>query len=212
MARQIQEVIKNEGAAEGLGDATDLLYKIADIVGERAAKDYEARSLQSYVPLATVPGLAKPLVFSLANLKWSQRTKAFYSEGNLGISNIGRNDINAAFEGFMEIRRNEDGSPVFHVFVKASPEAWFYFGYEDNRLMAHSALPPFNDIIAKKTNAAKAKVGELVFIPGSDEEVLAFINRFRQEYYGIEAGYDLGGTSSASKKKDKKKTEEDDGF
>lgn len=210
MAKNIMEVIKNEGVPEeALGDQTELLYKIADLVGERAVKDYEAKSLQAYVPLATVPGLAKPLVFSSVNLKWSQKFKAFYSTGNLGLSNIGKNDINGAFDGFMEIRKNEDGTQVFHVFFKASPDAWYYFGYEDNRLMIQSSDPVFNDLIAKKTNASKAKVGELVFIPGSDQETLAFISRFRKDYLGIESDYDLGATTA--KKKDKKE-EKDDGF
>jgi hypothetical protein len=212
MAARLTEVIANEGAAEGLGDQTELLYKIADLIGEKAVKDYEAKSLQNYVSLGTIPALAKPIVFANTNLKWSQKYKAFYSEGNLGISNIGRNDINGAFDGFMEIRKNEDGTPVFHAFFKASPEAWYYFGYEDNRLMVHSADQAFNDLVGKKSNASKAKVGELVFIPGTDEETLAFITRFRHNYYGIETPYDLGGDSAASKKKEKKKDAEDDGF
>ena len=214
MATNLQEVIKNEGATEGLGDQTELLYKMANLVGERIAKDYEQKSQQGYVSLGIVQGLAKPIVFSNVNLKWSQEKKAFYSEGPLGISNMSRNDINGAFEGFMEIRKNEDGSPVFHVFFKASPEAWYYFGFEDNRLMVHSANPAFNDLISKKTNASKAKVGELVFIPGSDDEILSFVNRFRLNYYGIEAPYDLTSGTAAAKKKDKKKEEkkEDDGF
>jgi len=176
-------------------------------------KDYEQKSLQNYVSLGTIPALVKPIVFSNTNLKWSQKSKSFYSEGTLGISNMGRYDVNGAFEGFMEIKKNEDGSPVFHVFFKASPETWYYFGYEDNRLITHSSNPAYNDLIGKKTNAAKAKVGELVFIPGSDEETLAFINRFRQTYYGLEVPYNLGGDSQTSKKKDKKKDDkEDDGF
>jgi len=213
MAASILDVIKNEGVKEeGLGDQTDLLYKIADIVGERVVKDYEQRSLQSYVSLATVPGLQKPLVVSNADLKWSQEYKSFYSQGLLGISHMGRTDINGAFEGFMEIKKSEDGAPVFHLFIKASPESWFYFGIEDNRLMVHSSLPAINDLVNKKSNASKAKVGELVFIPGTDDETLAFINRFRQVYYGLEAPYDLSSSDPASKKKDKKKDEEDDGF
>jgi hypothetical protein len=214
MALNLQEIINSEGASEGLGDQTELLYKMANLVGERIAKDYEARIQQGYVSLGTVQGMIKPIVFSNVNLKWSQDRKAFYSEGQLGISNIDRNDINGAFEGFMEIRKNEDGSPIFHVFFKASPEAWYYFGFEDNRLMVHSSNPAFNDIIAKKTNANKAKIGELVFVPGSDDETLSFINRFRLNYYGIEAPYDLAASTTSAKKKDTKKEEkkEDDGF
>jgi hypothetical protein len=191
MGKQIQEVIKNEGADEGLGDATELLYKIADLVGEKAVKEYEQRSLQGYVSLGTIPQLARPIAFSNVNLKWSAEKKAFYNEGKLGISNIAKNDINGAFEGFMEIRKDADGLPVFHVFFKANPEAWYYFGFEDNRLMVQSSYGAFNDVISKKSNAKKAKVGEIAFIPGSEEETLAFINRFRKTYYGIDVPYSL---------------------
>ena len=80
--------------------------------------------------------------------------------------------------------------------------------------MLQSSNQAFNDLVSKKTNASKAKVGELIFIPGSDEEAVAFINRFRQNYYGIEAPYELNSASSAAKKKEKKKDakDEDDGF
>ncbi|MBI3481416.1 MAG: hypothetical protein HY015_00280 [Bacteroidetes bacterium] len=80
--------------------------------------------------------------------------------------------------------------------------------------MVHSSNQMFNDLIAKKTNASKAKVGELVFIPGSDDETLAWINKFRLNYYGLEAPYELAAGTSAAKKKDEKKDKkkEDDGF
>jgi hypothetical protein len=211
MARQIIDVIKNEGAEEGLGDQTELLYKIGDIVGERMVKDFEQRSLQGYVSLGTLAPLAKPLVFSNVSLKWSPKHKAFYSEGKLGMSNIGRNDINGAFDGFIEIKQSEDGAPVFHVFVKASPEAWYYFGLEDSRLLVQSSNAEFNSVISKKTNAGKAKLGEIAFLPGSDDETLAFINRFRRDYFGIEVPYNLYENTSAIKKQDEKK-KEDDGF
>ena len=210
MAVDLQEVIKNEGAEEGLGDQTELLYKIADLVGERAVKDYEQRALQAYTSLLTLPELVRPMVFSNINLKRSKEYNAFYNDGPLGLSHILRSDINGAFEGFMEIRRSEDGVPIFHVFFKASPDSWYYFGMEDNRMMIHSSNEAFNSVIVKRTNAGKAKIGELVFIPGSDEETLAFINKFRKKYYDLEAPYSLRGESSKFKKKEK--DVEDDGF
>lgn len=192
MALQLQEVIKNEGADEGLGDPTELLYKIADIVGEKAVRDYETRSQQGYVPLSSIPQLLKSLAFSNVQLKWSQKHKAFFNEGKIGVSHILKHDINGAFEGFMEIRKTEDGGTVFHVFFKASPESWYYFGFEDNRLMVQSSNGAFNDIINKRTNVKNAKPGEVAFIPGSDDETLSFINRFRKDYYSIDYPYDLG--------------------
>ncbi len=211
MALDLQSVVKNESVPEGLGDQTELLYKIADLVGERAVKDFEQRSLLGIVSLSTLQALNLPVVFANVNLKWSPKHKAFYSDGLLGLSHILKTDINGGFEGFMEIKKNEDGTAVFNVFIKASPESWYYLGYEDNRLMVQSSNEEVNTLVSKKTNAAKAKLGELVFIPGSNEETLSFINRFRQTYYGIEAPYELSAPSS--KKKDKKKDDKaDDGF
>jgi hypothetical protein len=216
MAKQLQDVIKNEGADEGLGDQTELLYKIADIVGERVVKDYEQKSLQGYVPLTSMNALVKPLVLSNVNLKWSQKNKGFYSEGTIGVSNISRNDINGAFEGFLEVKKTEEGN-IFHLFFKASPEAWYYFGFEDNRLMVHSSNGDFNSIIAKRSNVGKVKIGEVAFIPGSDEETLAFINRFRRQYYGIDIPYSLNEGGSYRKKEATEEVitpqkNDDDGF
>lgn len=209
MATDIAAVVKNESVEEGLGDRTDLLYKIADIVGERVARDYEKRSTQGYVSLATLAETARPLTFANVNFKWSPRQKAFYSEGSLGLSNINRTDINGSFEGFMEVKKNEDGSPVFNVFIKASPDSWYYLGYEDNRLLMYSSNDVFNTTVAKRTNSGKAKVGEMIFIPGTEEETLAFVNRFRKEYYGIDVPYNL---SAGSAKRKQEKKDEGDGF
>jgi hypothetical protein len=103
---------------------------------------------------------------------------------------------------------------VFNLFIKASPESWYYFGFEGSRLLVHSSNSEFNSTIAKRTNAGKAKIGEIAFVPGSDEETLSFINRFRKDYYGIESPYSLSGRSAASQKKEEEKEEkkEDDGF
>jgi hypothetical protein len=165
--------------------------------------------------LSTLAPLAKPLVLSNVNLKWSDKRKAFYSEGNIGVSNILRNDINGGFEGFLEVKKTEDGGSIFNVFIKASPDSWYYFGFEGSRLLVHSSNNEFNSTIAKRTNAGKAKIGEVAFIPGSDEETLAFINRFRNDYYGIESPYSLSGGTRAPKRTEtpvEEKKKEDDGF
>ena len=212
MALDLKKVIQDEGAEEGRGDQTELLYKIADIVGERNAKEFETRSAQGYVSLGEMAETAKALTFADVNLKWSVSNKAFYSEGLLGVSNSFRNDINGAFEGFMEIRKTEDGVSVFNVFFKASPESWYYFGFEDNRLLMYSSNEAFNTLVSKKTNAGKAKIGDVEFVPGSEEETKAFINRFRLEYLGIEVPYSLSEGPAGKKKADPKKKEEGDGF
>ncbi|QSE97963.1 hypothetical protein [Fulvivirga lutea] len=192
MAYDFLDIINNLGAPEGLGDPTQLLYKLADLAGERAAKEYEDRSLQGYTPLA---GFTKEtsasIVLTDVDMKWSVDYKAFYSEGKLGISNFGRADINGAFDGFLEIRRMDDGVPVLNLFIKASPDSWYFFSYEDNRLLIYSSNNAVNDLVSKKSNGGKAKIGELIFAPADKAETLNFINRFRLQYYGIDEIYEL---------------------
>ncbi|MEL7006568.1 MAG: hypothetical protein AAFN93_28170, partial [Bacteroidota bacterium] len=219
MAVDILDVITNLGAPEGTGDPTQLLYKLADLAGERVARRYEELSLQDYVPLAGfVKETTASLAFTNVDFKWSTDYKAFYSEGKLGLSGVQQNDLNGAFDGFFEIKRNpEDGAPIVNVFVKASASSWYYFSYEDNRLLIFSSNNAFNQIISKRSNGAKAKIGELVFAPADKAETLNFINRFRLQYYGIEDFYDL---ESDVEEEETEKTDEgfggkeddDDGF
>jgi hypothetical protein len=170
------------------------------------------------------------LTLSNVNLKWSDKRKAFFSEGTIGVSNILDKDINGAFEGFLEVKRTEDGGSMLNLFFKASPDSWYYFGFEGSRILVQSSNNAFNTVIAKRTNAGKTKIGEVAFVPGSDEETLSFINRFRKEYYGIESPYSLNAQSTITdrdvdtgptnvpvireepKPDEKKKDPEDEGF
>ncbi|MTI21888.1 hypothetical protein E1176_12720 [Fulvivirga sp. RKSG066] len=192
MAADMIDVINNLGAPEGLGDQTQLLYKLADIAGERVAREYEERSMLDYVPLGEMSKQSSmPLTFANVDFKYSSDYQAFYSEGKLGLSNINRYDLNAAFDGFFEIKKNEAGGPVLNLFVKASAASWFYFSLEDSRLLVYSSNNNFNDVISKKSNGSKAKLGDLIFAPASKAEVLNYINRFRLQYYGIDDIYEL---------------------
>ena len=68
----------------------------------------------------------------------------------------------------------------------------------------------------KENKCGKAKVGEVAFIPGSDDETFAFINRFRKEYFNNDVPYSpTEGTSAIKKDKEgteEEKKKEDDGF
>jgi len=192
MAQDINDVINYLGAPEGLGDQTQLIYKLADLAGEQVARQYEERSLAEYTPLGDLSKeTASHLSFANVDFKYSKDYKAFYSEGKLGMSSVNRNDINGAFDGFFEIKRNEDGSSVVNIFIKAAAESWFFFNYEDNTLLLYSSNNNFNQVISKKSNGSKAKLGELVFAPASKAELLNFVNRFRLQYYGIDEAYQL---------------------
>ena len=202
------------GPPEAIKDRTTLLYKLADLIGDKAAKEYEKRSSEVYTPLASMsPKLVKPFTFSELSIKWSDDQKAFYNDkGVLGISNVLRNDINASFESFFEIRKGVDGDRI-DLFIKAAPEYWYYFSYEDNKLLIYSSVKELNDLVKQKTNQGKTKINEFVFAPGDRGETQRFVNEFRLIYYGIKEPYDLGGEIQEDEEKKKDVSDdEDEGF
>ena len=219
VAVDIQYLIERLGIPEAHSDKTRLLYKLADVAGEKAAKNYEDKSQKEYTSLVwSATSLVKSLVLSDINLKWSDTDKAFYSvrKKKIGISNIGKEDINALVDGFVELRKTENGD-VLNIFLKIS-SSWDYFGFSDNRLVTYSNNNEYNDIIKDKTNVAKAKIGEYVFILGELSEVQNYVNEFRKVYYDINDAYTLDQPTqvtidtdtSNDAVNDEEKTDEDD--
>lgn len=192
MAADMYEVIENFGAPEAENDPDAFLYKVAEIIGERATEEYERRSAEDYLPIASfTPKMAGSLVFSKVNLEWSPTKKAWYSTGKIGLSNILKADLNALIDGFIEIKRTTDRGPVMNIYLQVSSDCWYYFGFEDNRLIIYSSNDEFVDIIASKSNVNKAGFGEYVFVDADLPDVLKFVNRFRLEYLGIKEPYEL---------------------
>ena len=176
-------MVNPSGAAQ---DKTALLYKIAELIGDRITKDYEERSFEEYIPLNTLSNkLVNEVVITDVDLSWNENYLSWYNTSKIGLSHVQRIDINAEMDGFLEIRKDFEGD-VINLFLQITPDTWYYFNYEGTSLLTFSSNPAYNDIISSKSNSAKAKLGEFVFAPGSLEETESFVNRYRSLYYGIE--------------------------
>ncbi len=192
MAADIYEVVENLNVAEAESDKDAFLYKVAEFIGDRAAREYDKRSLDNYIPIAAFSSkLAGSLMFSKLDFKWSPEYDAWYSTGKLGLSNILRYDVNGAVDGFMEIVKTEEKGDVVNIFIQVSSGCWYFFNYEENRLVLYSSNKDFNDLIVKKSNVNKAKLGDYVFTEGDQQDVLKFIDHFRSDYLGIDEPYEL---------------------
>jgi hypothetical protein len=191
MSQDMLEVIDLLGIPVGYGDDPQTLYKLAEIIGERPTVDYEEKSLVEYTPLVEIsPRLSKTIVIPKVNLKWTPDLKAWYSTGKMAVSNVSRDDINALVEGFLEIKKNETGD-VINLFLQFSPNSWYFFNFEENRIITASSNDTYLDVIADKTNALKADFGDYFFLDGELNDALRFIDRYRSEYLGIKEPYEL---------------------
>ncbi|RED98941.1 hypothetical protein [Marinoscillum furvescens] len=170
----------------------ELLYKLANFISDKIARDYEKASLKDYKPMyATSEALEKSLVVSGVKMKWSQPHKSWYNTTKLAISNIYETDVNAKLDGFIEIKKDDTGADVLNLFIQAAPGTWYYISYAANNLMMYSSNSAFNDQVGANSNYGKARPDELVLVLGDENETLSFINEFRETYFGITEPYDL---------------------
>ncbi len=192
------EVVQRLGLPEATKDLDRLLPKIAEIAGNNIAKRYEENVFNDYVPIHSISSsFTKTLNITNLDLKWSNENSAWYNIGKIGFSNTGATDVNANIDGFVEIDKKDIGTSI-KIFLQVSPSCWYYFHYEESRLIFYSSNAVANDMIDKKSKATKAKVGEFVFLTGDKLEVTDFIENYRRKYYDIDAPYYLEMGSDAS--------------
>ncbi len=191
MAMNMGDIISRVGAPPANTDQSALLYKLADAVGESEAQEYQRRSTTEFISLASISShLENALVLSNVNMKWSPEYNSWYSVGNLGVANILETEINGKLEGYLEVRKLE-GDEEFHLFIKASPTTYYYFGYVENRLYTYSSNELFNAEINKNSKVFKAGIGQYAFASTEMEFMLEFVDRFRKDYMDIDEPYEI---------------------
>ncbi|MDO1447970.1 hypothetical protein Q0590_16985 [Rhodocytophaga aerolata] len=165
-------------------DDKELLYeKLAAIIGNGATKSYKEKSKQGFIPLHQASKrLLATMVLSNVNLKWSEANKAFYSNGQLGVSNIANVDINSLLGGMVEIRKTPSGDDAT-IYLEITSDDWYYFDFTQNQLMVLSSDEKFNDVMGKK--AKPGKPGQFSLAMATHDERATFIDRFNREYKGI---------------------------
>jgi hypothetical protein len=183
MANAILEANEGTGNSEATSDREALYSKIAQVAGENAAKSYKSKSGGKYVPLTEASRhFLTTLVLSNVDLKWHEGDKTFYSRGKIGVSNIGKTDINAQLDGMVEIRKFPSGDQVT-IYLEVNPNQWYYFNYQGDKLSIVGADEAFNGLVAGKGKAGKA--GQYSVGPATAEERNQFKEQFNALYNGV---------------------------
>ncbi|MGL1888808.1 MAG: hypothetical protein OCD76_20015 [Reichenbachiella sp.] len=192
MTNDVQDVVERIGADVAHDNDLDLMIKLSNFIGDKEAKDYENSTLADYEPLVeSGDEMIKTLMISNVELSWSSDYNAWYNTSKIGLSNLGSTDINALSDGFMEIKRDEDGEEIVHMFFQIAPSTWYFFSYEHGRLMLYSSNPDFNNLVTEHSTVAKTGFGEYTTVLGDEFEVMKFVDGFRRKYYNIDDAYDL---------------------
>ncbi|MCF0059582.1 hypothetical protein [Dyadobacter sp. CY356] len=179
-AKIIETNLEEQNSTAADDDAEQLNRKLAALIGSKATDAYVKLSAAGYKPLFDAsPVLDVPLVLSSVDLHWSPVHNAYFSQGPIGVSNFGRNNINAQMDGVLEIRRSEAGDE-FSLYIQASPDIWYYFDYKEKELGVISSQVDFNDLVTAKGNNAKSKDMSLVSLGVEEKDM--FVSRFDDFY------------------------------
>lgn len=184
MAADLQDRKKNAGIGPVSVPIDSLLPRIGDLAGQKAAEDYRKR-YGSYLPLTAVGGkLAKGIVLSDVVLNWSQKENAWYSTGPIGLGNVGKFDINASVEGYLEIKKTESGQDVVKLFIQPTPDAFYFFTYSNKRLLSIGTNNPYDAELATKGKGNKGASNQYNFGLVDDADRIDFVKAFNKTYLG----------------------------
>ncbi len=203
-AKIVQINLDEQNSDPAEADSDRLNIKLAGLIGQKAADEYVTKTAAGYKPLFEAStDLAAPIVLSNVNLRWSDVHSAYFSMGKIGMSNLGRSDINAQMEGVLEIRRTDVGDE-FGLYLELSPDVWYYLDYAHNQLGVVSSDINFNDQVVAKSRNARSRDMRLVSL-GFEEKAM-FLDRF-SDFYQPALKKAMLAKAAAAKKEAKKKVE-----
>ncbi len=163
--------------------------KVLDLIGDKEYKNYLSKSAGLALPLYQISGVfSEGIVLADVNLKWSNTHKAFYSHGPVKVANINTTEIDRVMTGYVEIRKTLNGD-VVNLLLEPTPNNWYFFTYDDNRVAVTTASDEVNAVIAKRSKGEQADRTKLFFVEADFMEKSNFLADFRQKYLGAEAGY-----------------------
>ncbi|MFT6054345.1 MAG: hypothetical protein ACJAS3_001301 [Roseivirga sp.] len=213
MAQNLRQMGDKLGVRRAHDDRSDLIYKVAEFIGDEATKKWDASYQSVPIPLVNASSageLMKNLVISNVDLKWSKQLRSFYSEGKISVSNINNLDINMELDGFVEIKKTPEGD-IVNVLIQMTEGTWYYFTYDGFRLGAFSSNEVFNASLlggdGKKNKIGNSKIGLY-----SLEEVIAWAQNYKKLFYGIDEPFVLAMAGDGNQKLKKKEVVEGDGF
>ncbi|MBU0489812.1 MAG: hypothetical protein KKD31_17870 [Bacteroidetes bacterium] len=88
--------------------------------------------------------------FFLTDIKfnWNQVSKSWISDGDIGISNIGKDKINKSFKGFVEIEKRRSGD-IFNIYIVDKNGTWYFFYYQRGIMSVLSSDREWNKVITE---------------------------------------------------------------
>ncbi|WP_426058857.1 hypothetical protein [Hymenobacter sp. B1770] len=172
-----------KGSPEAQDGSGNELYKLAQFVGNKATEAYSMRKGSPEPIMKMSPKLMHTILLSRVNLRWSEKRRAWYSVGKIGLSGVGKQALNALIDGHIEIRR-ENSTDVVEMYLEVEPQSWYYLKYANNLLLTKSPSESFENEIRSKAKYDYSTATSYGAFVGDYSDVDAFRSHFQKDYLG----------------------------
>lgn len=92
--------------------------------------------------------LDRTLFLADVKFRFYTASKSYVSYGQIGIANVGKNQVIRYVNGIIEFTKKRNGDD-FTIYLELTKNDWFFFNYRNNLMQAISSDIDFNDIIIK---------------------------------------------------------------
>ena len=182
MGADLEKITKN--SAEALNGSSSELYNLGQFVGDKGVESYVARKSAASPNLGSLSNkLLHTLLLGKATLRWSNKHKAWYSEGPLGLNGVGKKSMNAAITGYVEIKHDNAQDEV-SIYLEPEPQSWYYLHYANGTLLTKSSNENYDAQIGAKQKGNIETATEWGVFLGDFPEVDAFRAQFQRNYLG----------------------------
>ncbi|MFY0591823.1 hypothetical protein [Roseivirga sp.] len=213
IGQNLTDMAENLGVTRALSDRSELIYRVAEFIGDEATRQWDESYGTVPIPLASASPngeLIKDLVISQVHMKWSKQTNSFYSEGPIGVSHVSNIDLNMELQGFIEVRKTREGD-IITILLQMTDGTWYFFNYDGFSFTSFSSNEIYNATVLN-TNTGKNQIGSFKVSLGSIPEISNWARDFRKLYYGIDEPYKLLMSTDSNQTLKKKKAVTGDGF
>ncbi|MCB2218892.1 MAG: hypothetical protein KQI35_00755 [Bacteroidetes bacterium] len=158
---------------------------LTDIMGEEDAEKVLA-DVRLFGKFRKYPSeLEQTIVFSDLKMRWNYATRSYMSYGQIGISSIGKTQINKYVNGHIEIEKKRTGD-VLSIYLEFDKgKGWYFFNCRNNLMQTISSNTEYNNYIRElkddKRTVKKNKDGEeYSFIISNLRKKTDFLRRIQQ--------------------------------
>ena len=185
VGKHMLDAIRLLSMPQGIVDNDSLYVNVGNLQDDKSAQAYKKTMSKGYAPLyKQVKGMETGIGFSSLYLEWHAEKQAWYSVGQIGVANIGKNDISTYLNGYVEIKNGRTG-PDVNVYLEASANVWCFFSYSQGALFASSSLEEFNTEVSGKSQQLKNEPKELYYFALAEQSDKArYIQRHVNDYLG----------------------------